>query len=292
MTLGIVRSSHIGLHVEDPSAAAAYATEKLGFRSAGSDQQGRHYVKAHGPDPYSVVYVPGQGGIEHVSFLVPDESALSNAEAYLHDNGVEILESASDSDEKDHGPYLRFEAPDNIVAELTVGPQVSLPVPSFAPAPESVPGPISLDHFGLCSADVPAARRFWTEVAGLKLSATVADLVAFTRPAVYYLCVALFFSQRREGLNHFAVSLKDRTAFLEAVDSFESSGAEIVWGPGRHGPGHNLFCYVRDSGGNIIEYLAEEEIVLDDESYRPRAWSPEDVSAFSEWGNMPPEDFL
>lgn len=292
MTLGIVRSSHIGLNVEDPANAAAYAVEKLGFRSVGADQQGRHYVSAHGPDPYSIVYVPGEGGIEYISFLVADDSALFSAETNLRDAGVEILKPAGDSEEKDHGPSLRFRAPDGIVAELTVGPQVSLPVPSFAPAPGSVPGPISLDHFGLWSADVPAARRFWTEVAGLNLSATVADLVAFTRPAIYYLCVALFFSPQRSGLQHFAISLKDRTAFLEAVESFRSSGVEIAWGPGRHGPGHNLFCYVRDFGGNIIEYLAEEEIVLDDESYRPRAWSPEDTNAFSEWGNMPPGDFL
>jgi hypothetical protein len=36
-----------------------------------------------------------------------------------------------------------------------------------------------------------------------------------------------------------------------------------VWGPGRHGPGSNLYIFIADPDGNWIEVSAELEVVYD-----------------------------
>jgi catechol 2,3-dioxygenase len=36
-----------------------------------------------------------------------------------------------------------------------------------------------------------------------------------------------------------------------------------MWGPGRHGPGNNLFIFIEDPDGNWIEVSAELEIIHD-----------------------------
>ena len=36
-----------------------------------------------------------------------------------------------------------------------------------------------------------------------------------------------------------------------------------MWGPGRHGPGNNLFVFIEDPDGNWIEISAELEIIQD-----------------------------
>jgi len=38
----------------------------------------------------------------------------------------------------------------------------------------------------------------------------------------------------------------------------------LEWGPGRHGPGNNLFVFVHDPEGNWIEISAELEQVTPD----------------------------
>lgn len=43
-----------------------------------------YYLRAHGVDPYSLVYKPGdEPGMDHVSYLVRDDAALDAAAAQL-----------------------------------------------------------------------------------------------------------------------------------------------------------------------------------------------------------------
>ena len=62
---------------------------------------------------------------------------------------------------------------------------------------------------------------------------------------------------------------------------------EIIWGPLRHGAGHNVVLYFRDHTGNIVEFSAEEEIILNDATYVPRAWPVTDPRAADEWNLSP-----
>lgn len=58
--LGIHRTGYVALRAPDPGAAAEFAVNQLGFTLAGHDEEGRYYLSAAGPDPYSLVYTPGK----------------------------------------------------------------------------------------------------------------------------------------------------------------------------------------------------------------------------------------
>ena len=86
------------------------------------------------------------------------------------------------------------------------------------------------------------------------------------------------------GLNHMQFTLKNPLAVHRAFEHMKERGkVELIWGPLRHGAGHNVVFYFRDYTGNIVEYSAEEEIILNDATYVPRAWPVTDPLAADEW---------
>ena len=73
----------------DPAAAARYAVDHMGFYLVHVDGDGRHYLGAHGLDPYSLVYTPGQqGAVDHISYVVRNAADLAQAEKILTSAGI------------------------------------------------------------------------------------------------------------------------------------------------------------------------------------------------------------
>ena len=67
--LGIDRANYIALQADDPAAAARFAQDNMGFYLVHVDKEGRHYLSAHGLDPYSLVYTRGQQGPSTTSLM-------------------------------------------------------------------------------------------------------------------------------------------------------------------------------------------------------------------------------
>jgi hypothetical protein len=89
-----------------------------------------------------------------------------------------------------------------------------------------------------------------------------------------------------------------------ACDFLSRNGYKILWGPGRHGAGHNLFAYHRGPNGMITELYAELDQMNDealgyfeprpwhrDNPQRPKVWA-KDPSASNLWGPGPPEEMM
>ena len=92
----------------------------------------------------------------------------------------------------------------------------------------------------------------------------------------------------RDGLHHIQFTVKDPTAVYAAYDKMKQGGqAKLIWGPLRHGAGHNIAFYFYDYTGTIVEYSAEEEIILNDATYVPRSWPVTDPYAADEWQSLP-----
>jgi hypothetical protein len=81
-------------------------------------------------------------------------------------------------------------------------------------------------------------------------------------------------------------------------------GCKILWGPGRHGIGHNLFTYHRGPNGLIKQLFAELDQMKDEALgyFEPRPWHrdkpqrsktwPKTPDATNLWGPMPPDEML
>ena len=92
-----------------------------------------------------------------------------------------------------------------------------------------------------------------------------------------------------DTLNHVAFQLPGWEGVMKASGRMVDAGFPIGWGPGRHGPGDNVFAYFVDPHGFVIEHTAE--VLQVDDAYRVGA--PEDWTwppgRTDQWGICPPK---
>ena len=67
-------------------------------------------------------------------------------------------------------------------------------------------------------------------------------------------------------LNHVAFEMPDFDSVMRGMGRMKDNGYPIEWGPGRHGPGNNVFAYFCGPDELPIEYTAE--VLQIDDSYR------------------------
>ncbi|HWF55741.1 MAG TPA: VOC family protein [Solirubrobacteraceae bacterium] len=292
----ITRLNYLALKAPDPRAAAEFAAEKMGFELVHADDDGTSYLKAHGVDPYNLLYTPGEApGLDHLSYLVQDEAALDAAAARLESHGVAV--ARIDSPGWDGRPAIRFTTPAGHLLQLTTGVHTPVPVAhmvSLNGASAGSAAPVTADHVGLAVTDFDAEMNFAIDVLGLLPSNRVLapgdlQVMSFLRAPKRFLYHCLVVVRGEEtGVHHYQMSLKSVDSFYATYDALKAKGVDVQWGPLRHGPGHNIAMYFQDGAGYWVEYSVEEEIILDDEHYEPRTWTVADPHVVDEWQSGAP----
>jgi catechol 2,3-dioxygenase len=69
-------------------------------------------------------------------------------------------------------------------------------------------------------------------------------------------------------LNHIAFDMADFDSVMRGLGRMKDNGYPTEWGPGRHGPGDNVFAYFCGPDEVPLEYAAE--ILQVDDNYVPR----------------------
>ncbi len=131
--------------------------------------------------------------------------------------------------------------------------------------------PERLAHVVMNSHDTPAAQAFYENALGFKLSDRT-RIMAFMRCNTDHHNIALADADN-DCLNHIAFVMADLDSVMKGGGRMKDAGYPIHWGPGRHGPGNNLFNYFLGPGDFAIEYTAEVSQV--DDNYRtgqPEDW--------------------
>ena len=122
--------------------------------------------------------------------------------------------------------------------------------------------PIQLTHAVVNSTDVEASERFAVEKLGFRVSDRTAHM-RFVRCNRKHHAVA-YAKAELASLNHIAFEMQNIDAVMRGIARLREAGFEPVWGPGRHGPGNNVFGYFVAPYGGVIEYTAEVSEVGDD----------------------------
>jgi catechol 2,3-dioxygenase-like lactoylglutathione lyase family enzyme len=157
------------------------------------------------------------------------------------------------------------------------------------PAPEPTATadapPARLQHLVLGSRDPDRLKKFYVEVLGMQVSDEVKDetgllRACFMRSNEEHHSLAVFHT--RAGLDHHSYELPDWNAMRDWADRLASEGVFLDWGPGRHGPGNNLFIFFHDLDGNWIELSTELERV---EPGRPVGSWPHEERTVNSWGS-------
>ncbi|HET9352087.1 MAG TPA: VOC family protein [Burkholderiales bacterium] len=122
--------------------------------------------------------------------------------------------------------------------------------------------PMQLTHAVLNSPDVEGCERYAVEKLGFKVSDRTGHM-RFVRCNRKHHALA-YAKSDFPSLNHIAFEMRDMDAVMRGIGRLRDAGFDCVWGPGRHGPGNNVFGYFVAPWGGIVEYTAEVSEVGDD----------------------------
>ncbi len=269
---------HLRLDSDDPESLAGFYAETFGLaRSPLAD--GTELLQA--PGRRLVIGRGRPGDRPYHGFRVGDASQLREIRRFLAIQEVATEPSPSSLFEPD---AVAVRDPDGWLEVFGLG-RDDLPSPAPSARP---PLPGRLQHVVVASNRLPAMADFYESRLGFVPSdycdADTADpgtrRAAFYRTDPEHHSFAIFHASEVRA-DHHSYETTCWNDIRDWADHVASLGSRIWWGPGRHGPGNNLFFMIRDPHGHQVELSAEIEHM--ERHVAPRIW-PLDERSLNLWG--------
>ncbi len=290
---GLKQMGYATFETEDLERSVAYYTEFLGLTEVGRD--GSTVYLACPSDFYSVVLKKGAApALARLALQLAPGADLESFAAELAAKGVRVRRRA------DHGPdtplTLTVTDPSGLEVDLLAGRVVNEQRPRNTGVM-----PRKLGHAAFFTPDIRATVKFYRDVLGFRVSDWVGDFFVFMRCNPDHHTVAFLRGPQR-GLHHIAFELNDWSHVKQACDLMSEYKLDLAWGPGRHGPGHNIYTYHDNPDGFTVELFTELDTMSEEENgyfdprpwhkdrpQRPKVWDPAAKGSGDRWGMPKPE---
>lgn len=148
--------------------------------------------------------------------------------------------------------------------------------------------PTKLGHVACYTTDPRAISTFYGDLLGFRISDWIEDRFVFMRCGFEHHTVN-FAVGERSRLHHLAFELRDAAHMHRACDILGIRKLPILWGPVRHGPGHNIAIYHRDPDGHVVELFYDLDRMTDEELgyFDPRPWHRDRPQRPKVWVGLP-----
>jgi catechol-2,3-dioxygenase len=189
--------------------------------------------------------------VKFAAFVLPDAERLKALRKHVRAQNIPLLSAPT--------PLFQEGA---FAVEDPEGRQIAFGIAEpEAPRADKLPG--RLQHLVVTTLDLPGVRSFYREALGFVESDRVltedgALTTVFLRSDPEHHSFAAFRAEELR-LDHHALEVPDWNAIRDWGDHFGALQETIAWGPGRHGPGNNLFFMLFDPDQNWVELSAELE---------------------------------
>jgi len=273
-----MRLRSIEMALPDPAAAAAFMVDIWGLAPA--DVRGTtHYLRGSGPFPYLVAFEQSDSEfVRSVTFLC-DEAELVGLKAQVAEHG--LPGRAVVSADPGEGQGIVVELPEGELLRFLVGSTQVEPIEGHAKKSRRVM-PVKLTHVVFNAEDAEAMAQSVEQVLGFRVSDRTKAMV-FVRCNDSHHSTA-FARAGFASLNHVAFEMDDLDAVMRGIGCMRDHGFTPAWGPGRHGPGDNVYAYYIAPFGPVIEYSTPvEKVPADYAAGAPDDWTwPE--KRIDQWG--------
>lgn len=267
--------SHVGLRTRDVEATRRFYERVVGLVAEPIAADGVTRL-GWGIGHHALELLPGPAGLDHLALEVGDPGGHEALGERLRTAGLDLTELGDvDGTLQAHDPdgnAVRLHGPTARTGEHTADPGRR---------------PVRIQHATLATAAMDPMVDFYVAL-GFRVSDRMAGGFTWLRSTVEHHSVAIVDVGRSGGLDHYSYDLGSWDDFKLWADRLTDLGVPVQWGPGRHGPGNNLFLFFDDPDGNHIELSAEMERFFDDRAqYEPRIWdaAPTTVNL---WGGQVP----
>ena len=145
-----------------------------------------------------------------------------------------------------------------------------------------------LGHVALYTPDPERAAKFFGDLLGFRVSDRIEENFVFLRCGPEH--HAMNFARGAEArIHHLAFELRDASHMHQACDLLGRNKFQILWGPVRHGPGHNVAVYHHNPDRYLIELYYSMDLMLDEELgyFEPRPWHRDRPQRPKTWVGLP-----
>jgi catechol 2,3-dioxygenase len=263
--------SHIALRCADVETMSRFYRDALGMAEHTPGEQDAARL-GWGIGHHALDLLPGEPGLHHFGLEVPDPAELEALLERARDHGAAVAERA--------GAFVVTD-PEGRTVELHGRVDRS---GEFGADPSRRPS--RLQHITLATRSVADLLDFYSGVLGMRVSDRMGTTFAWLRCGAEHHTIAVVASPSPTLLDHFSFDLGRWDDFASWADRLSTLGIPLSWGPGRHGPGNNLFVMFDDPDGNHIELSAEMELYHDTIARYERSWDQHPLTT-NLWGIGP-----
>jgi catechol 2,3-dioxygenase len=269
----------VDVDVPDLAGAIDFYTAVWGLALADRGER-TVWLRGTGTDPHLLALHAGdRAAIRSLTFRARPGADLAALGAAMVARGAASLPAPVD--EQGGGTLLAVRDPRGRTIRLVQGDTPAAPLPPDPDRPER------LAHVNVNSVDTDADCRFFVDALGFRLTDR-SKMMGFVRTNDDHHSVVIA-DAPVNTLNHIAFQLPGWEGVMRAAGRMVDAGFPIGWGPGRHGPGNNVFAYFVDPFGFVIEHTAD--VLQVDDDYRAGGpgdwtWTP---GRTDQWGIAPPK---
>lgn len=237
---------HVALGSPDVAALAQFYTDHLDFAVSG---RAGDALTLTGPDRRLVLAPGAARQLHYAAFDLTDSARVARYRAALERNQVPMTDFAS--------PF--FDVGSFLVTDPDGNRFVFGSATDDATRYSGRAG--RLQHVVVASQDAERIASFFAADLGFRVTDWVRDehgagTACFLRSDMEHHSFAVFRAPTAR-LDHVSFELSGWDDIKHWADHFARTGVPIFWGPGRHGPGNNLFIMANDPDGNAMEFSAE-----------------------------------
>ncbi len=283
----IRQMGHVAFRTPDPEGAARDLELIVGLRVTRRDDDA--VFLSSNQRHYEVSFTRGaKREVAAIGLEATDRKAVEEVARRAQSEGFTIVS------DKPLGPGIeravRFIAPFGAILE------VHTPVRRSEPQRYAGPGgrPKRIDHVNLKASDTLLVRDVLTKVLGMKLSDRTSgdEFLWFRAVDGYHHTVAVFLGD--DALHHYGFEFQTLGEVGSMADVLASQDRPLIWGPGRHGAGGNIFAYHVDANDCVVESSVGMDRIDNDDIYEPRSWTftPDMTGSWvNHWGAPAPSSF-
>jgi len=272
-----LRSVEIGM--ADVNGALRFFTEVWKLAYLG-ETAGVHYLRATGAFHHVLAIRPAAKPVmNRMVFDAADRATVDALHAQAKAHGVTSIDPPARL-RQPHGDYgFGFKDPEGRAIAVVCG------VADHKDAADVPDRPRKLSHVNINAGAADATFACYRDALGFQLTDTTKRLRFLSCNSDHHSMVLGFAGG--PTLNHIAFEVPDIESVMRGAGRMRDDGRDIEWGPGRHGPGNNVFCYFLGPEDLPIELTAEMQQI--DGNHRARTadewrWPP---GRLDHWGISP-----
>jgi catechol 2,3-dioxygenase-like lactoylglutathione lyase family enzyme len=281
MALEIGPIRHVGLFTPDLHEHARFYSDIWGLEQVSATADAV-YFRGLSAEPFIMsLHRSDSRGLHHIGYSVADKDAIHRAAAHLKESRVRIVEEPQVIEESGRGYGFRFVDPDGRCIELSSGASTDV-----NGARSKAVQPQSICHVVNNTPELQRITDFYTDVLGFRVSDWSGQQMVFLRSDTKHHNIS-FNAAPHASVNHIAYLVSGVDEVMRGLANLRKHGFEAEWGPGRHGPGNNIFCYFKDPFGYVVEYTSDIDYITDEGRHEPKVW-PRGPESMDRWGVAAP----